>query len=292
MMKKYSVSLILLFSILGCTQNAYVDSQIEITSTPYQTSTLIPTDILVIPSSTSTLIPISPTNVIEDKESYTLELIETNNGCELPCWWGITPNKTKWSEVKDFFRSFSIVNGRKTPDWFVYLVRSPIDEEISNTKEIWSTLGVQDDVIKVIEITAFNEKTYYLNNFLQSTGKPDTILVSSYSSDAGAGKDTVPLTIAMYYPKLGILALYGSWANTSGNTITACFDAGPHLFLWSPNSSGKYAIEDFLSWDKDHIPYKSIEESTNLTIETFYEKYSNTKGELCLQSPRNIWYSQ
>jgi hypothetical protein len=283
-MKKIIITFVLLFSIVSCKQND--DSAInEIKTSP-------PTKVVLLPSATSTLVAESTKTPILDTKEFTVELIETNNGCKLPCWWGITPNQTKWSEVKSFLDSFSIINTRKTPDWFVYLVRSPIDEEISSVREIWSTFGVQDDFIKVIEIVAFNEKTYYLNNFLQSTGKPDAILISSYSSDAGIGKDAVPLSIALYYPKLGILALYSSRASTSGNTITACFEAGPHLFLWSPNSSGKYAIEDFLSWDKENIPHLSIEKSTNLTIETFYEKYSNTKGELCLQTPRDLWTSQ
>lgn len=276
----------LIFTAISCKQNP--DNIIQ----EIKTSTPTPTKVVILPSTTSTLVPEPTKTPIIDKKEFTLELIETNNGCKLPCWWGITPNQTKWSEVKNFLGSFSIINTRKTPDWFVYLVRSETDEKISNVKEVWSTFGVQNDIVKEIDIDPFNQERYYLNNFLQSIGKPESILISSYSSDSGAGKDIVPLTVALYYPKLGILALYGSWANTSGNTITACFETGPKLFLWSPDSSGKYSLEYFLSWDKNHVPYRNVEESTNLTVETFFEKYSNTQGELCLQTPRDLWPSQ
>lgn len=288
--KQIIITFILLFTITSCEQNA--DNTIQEIRTSIPTSIPTSTTVVLLPSATSTPVPEPTKTPILDKNEFTLELIETNNGCKLPCWWGITPNQTKWSEVKSFLGSFSIINTRKTPDWFVYLVRSPTDEQISNTREIWSTIAVQNDIVKEVEVVAFNEKTYYLNNFMQSTGKPDSILISSYSSDAGLSKGIVPLSIALYYPKLGILALYSSRASTSGNTITACFEASPHLFLWSPDSSGKYSLEYFLSWDKNNTPYLSIEKSTNLTIETFYEKYSNTKGELCLQTPRDLWPSQ
>jgi hypothetical protein len=32
-----------------------------------------------------------------------LHAIKTNLGCELPCWWGITPGKTTWAKMADMF---------------------------------------------------------------------------------------------------------------------------------------------------------------------------------------------
>ena len=31
------------------------------------------------------------------------EMLATNGGCELPCWWGVTPEKDRWEDVKERF---------------------------------------------------------------------------------------------------------------------------------------------------------------------------------------------
>lgn len=285
-MKKILLFFMLLVSLISCKQNTDSATQ-EI-----HISTATPTRVVILPSTTATFTPEPVKTVIVDKKEFTLELIKTNNNCQLPCWWGISSGHVFEPENLNFLRSFSIVTIRRSPTWVVYYVRAPIDKAYSFDGELQFLIATQNDIVKEIQVDAFNEKTYYLNNILHSIGKPESILVSSYSSDAGAGKDIVPLTVALYYPKLGVLALYGSWANTSEGTITACFETGPKLFLWSPDSSGKYSLEYFLNWKKEYVPYFSIEESTSLTIDTFYEKYSNTKGELCLQTPIDLWPSQ
>ena len=35
----------------------------------------------------------------EEAKPRIIEMLQTNAGCRLPCWWGITPGKTRWEEV-------------------------------------------------------------------------------------------------------------------------------------------------------------------------------------------------
>ena len=42
----------------------------------------------------------SPAPVSTLSEQEMLTLLQTNAGCELPCWWGITPGITPWSEAR------------------------------------------------------------------------------------------------------------------------------------------------------------------------------------------------
>ncbi|HSG43771.1 MAG TPA: hypothetical protein VLA72_11500 [Anaerolineales bacterium] len=62
------------------------------TQTPYPTITLTPTIIWI---SLSTL-------PVQEAQAGVKELLETNGGCELPCWWGIAPNYIPWFEVVHF----------------------------------------------------------------------------------------------------------------------------------------------------------------------------------------------
>jgi hypothetical protein len=36
-------------------------------------------------------------------QAFIRTMLETNGGCELPCWWGITPGVTSWQDTLDFF---------------------------------------------------------------------------------------------------------------------------------------------------------------------------------------------
>ncbi|MEZ4518001.1 MAG: hypothetical protein R3C44_14670 [Chloroflexota bacterium] len=67
------------------------------------TSTLTPTPL---PTSTSTPTPV-PTLTIEEEDGLVRHLMETNGGCQLPCWWGIAFGATVES-VKQQFATMGI----------------------------------------------------------------------------------------------------------------------------------------------------------------------------------------
>jgi hypothetical protein len=33
-------------------------------------------------------------------------LLQTNNGCRFPCWWGIEPGTTSWQDANNFLSQF------------------------------------------------------------------------------------------------------------------------------------------------------------------------------------------
>lgn len=286
---------VLMFGAIGCISSTTLSTPLSNTPTSDSkvnaTSTKIPTTegTPIIAALTSP--PPVTNSVSKDKSEITLELLRTNNDCELPCWWGITPNQTQWKEAEFFLRSFSKITSRQSPDWFVYYARSPIEKIYSDVSEVRSTFAVQNGVVKEIEITSFNESTYHLSNFLQRVGIPELVLISTYSSDYGTENGTVPMTVALYYPNLGIMATYGSWANLDGTFINGCLDKSPTLFLWSPQEY-KREIEYILRWDFDHVPYLPIEDATNLDNRAFYENFSNNDISPCLATPITLWPKQ
>lgn len=56
------------------------------------------------PSSSPTLTrtPVTPVPTLPPKEqnAYLLNLIETNGGCELPCFLGIQPGISSWEDIR------------------------------------------------------------------------------------------------------------------------------------------------------------------------------------------------
>ncbi len=74
-----------------------------VTQTPKPTSTRPPRPTST-PQPTQTPTPTAyPTLDSQGRLNFVLQALKTNKGCELPCWWGITPGKTTWKEMVDTF---------------------------------------------------------------------------------------------------------------------------------------------------------------------------------------------
>lgn len=52
---------------------------------------------------TPTRTPPPPTLTSDERHAYVEEMLATNGGCELPCWWGVTPGQSDWQSVIDYF---------------------------------------------------------------------------------------------------------------------------------------------------------------------------------------------
>jgi hypothetical protein len=86
--------------------STFTASHIPLTFTPTQTVAPTPR-----PTNTPTFTPTLtwtplPTLPSQQTRAKIEELLETNGGCELPCWWGITPNETAWPETLHFLRPY------------------------------------------------------------------------------------------------------------------------------------------------------------------------------------------
>jgi hypothetical protein len=64
--------------------------------TPITTATAVP----------PTLTP-APTLTTRQAQEMVLDLLKNNAGCELPCYWGITPGETTWQDALIYLASFS-----------------------------------------------------------------------------------------------------------------------------------------------------------------------------------------
>ena len=83
----------------------------QIPASPTSTTTRTPTSTPTrVPRPTATSLPTKtatptkyPTLDAQGRLNFVLQALKTNGGCQLPCWWGITPGKTTWAEMVDTF---------------------------------------------------------------------------------------------------------------------------------------------------------------------------------------------
>lgn len=261
------------------------------TPTATYTSTIMPTW-----TPLATLVP-------NEAESLYEELLQTNAGCLLPCWWGIIPGKTTWPEASSFLLRFAQLEGQISPMdpsllvmWALFPLSSPVDV-FTRQEQLYL---IRDGVVESIDIELRGDrekvKNYRLSNFLQTFGPPTEIWLSTYSTEYPAG--VLPFQAALFYPERGILAIY--WpqqADFVGEFVRGCqWDKPPSMFgLWAPEQNMTFleAARHFrMNPDEPGFLLLPIEEATGMDPQTFFEMFSSPDNLACLETPKEIWPEQ
>ncbi len=274
-------------------------STIPATLTPTITPSLAPLPALTftispiptfLPSLTSTRSPLpnwTPLPSLEPTEAllFVLELLQNNAGCQLPCWWGLTPGKTTLTEAQHYLDSFTYsytLSGNQN-DYQVAEYKIPFPVDTGVDRYVFGfRKGILEDIYKIY----YNDltTTYNLVKILNTYGEPDDILISA--SYEPRYSDYM-INLAIFYLQKGILLeYYDSGGRIIGNKKQICPQKStfPHLSLWYPalNMSLQDAVNryvDTFNWP----PYRSLQDSTGMSIETFYQTFMDVNNNSCLE---------
>lgn len=178
----------------------------SVIASPLQTATQT-----VLPSPTQKKTPtqaVIPTLFPGQPEDAIRELYKTNNGCQLPCLWGIVPGKTAIEEVYDRFSllgSFREVD-RLTQDtvWMRFTFSPPKDIDLYNEGEWGISLQVSNGIVEGLTFRSSHLESFShitLASILAAFGKPTEIWLMVVPSQI----DPPYYNIALFYPELGIL---------------------------------------------------------------------------------------
>lgn len=249
------------------------------------------------PSPISTATPL-PTLTYEDKLAVTKDLLTTNAGCKLPCWWGFTPGETKWEDAKRYLETFATIFhyiernddikvevGFLVPEEF-----SPSAEEFPGPRGIYNDYFIEDEVIVAIEIDVGLAHTYDLSNLLKEYGQPDEVYIDT---DPERFQGSLQTTLVLLYKSQGIFAYYEVPGTEMGDEIQACFENEnvSRMMVWSPEIEWSYieATEktQFLPPIREFL---FLEEVTDMDEEMFYQTYQDTTSSICINVLREPFY--
>jgi hypothetical protein len=305
----YSLPLGLLLFILGCqvsgqstpgeettigTQihSSTPSSAIKATSTPTTTSELSLTNTpTASPSSTWTPLPtLAPDQVI----IYINKLLDTNGGCELPCWWGISLGVTSWEEAEHFLKSFAtrvasegIFTLRENGEYFrisKYSASYPVSEQ----EEGALIFSIKEGIVDVIEISPHTvAKHFTLSQILKKLGRPTQIYISTYRDSPD---DFIPFSLIIYYQDNQLLAYFETNAIVCPDMIRGCFSENqPRIWLWSPDEiwAEDQILERTLLGGSEGL--KQLDQVSNYTTQIFYETFSDPETAECIETPKDLW---
>jgi hypothetical protein len=268
---------------------------VMITKTPVQimTNQVFPTNtlnLLPTPSPTkASWINLTPNLILPlpTAKANVEELLKTNGGCVLPCWWGGEPARTSFATTFNQLSPFASFVAEKKIDNFGSLdaeFRFPVSDKNSR-QEITVYYKVENEIIQLIEVYPGQDKHYSFNQFIKNYGEPEKVWVEGLIDPTSDN----PFTIYFYYSQKGIITAFGAGAIDLGEKLEVCpgLISPFELVLWKPSGT-----EDFVDIatrtyglayiKKENRSLISLEQVTNQNLVEISE--SN-----CFQTPKKLW---
>jgi hypothetical protein len=218
-----------------------------------------------------------------------LKLLETSGGCQLPCWWGITPGSTNWDEAELFLRQFDQpIDLTRTAAGNPYAhIGIPVSRDLSSLGLIGIELSVRDGKVDQIFVGDLDWSGFQLADLLKTLGPPGEVWISTTN---WKGSNIIPFFLVLYYPERGLLARYADLVSVEGSKITGCLRFGLDLYLWSPDRMEAFQEASLkLQAGLDPAGYRPLSEVTAFDVQRFYERYSNPNQAPCIETPARFW---
>lgn len=265
------------------------------TKTPSPSPTTIPTSTRTPkPTVTPTWVALSTLPPAEALAKVK-ELLETNGGCELPCWWGIRPGKTTWKEAYDFLQPLAwLVDIQQIPKVYPNLLfvdfYFAIDDQPTLMNSQRARFALEKDTLSIAWIQGGHDED--LVSLMKKYGVPQEVWIDIYGIP---GTGPVYYMIDLFFPLLGIMA--GSeqeaelikrngedWVKICKNRL---IHGGVRLVLWPSEKPMGY--KDFFREYDETDRYRPVEDAFGISPEEFSKFFLETEGNPCLESRLNMW---
>ena len=298
---------------VGCTASPTLTPSLSV-STAMPSPTIAPTvtptrspmaSPTATPIPTSTLTP-APTLSAEAREAYAEELLKTNAGCELPCWWGIVPGETTWAEAERFLLQMGARTSSNL-DFYGDIFHGTGGFDFMG-RSIYNRIGFweHEGIVESVQIHA--EGGYNLLDFravwahfspeqvISTYGQPARVWVQTFASphESPYG-DTMAYDLWLFYDDLGFLVRYTGQTKYEPvyrmcPTFGESDDMGLTLEMYLQSPDGHVALERLVGERMgDPSSIRPIEEAAGLSVEEFYALFTQNEQPICFKTPRDIW---
>ena len=263
------------------------------------------------PVTTTVIVPF-PTEIatlpLQDGMVTIEDLMKTNMGCNLPCFWGIIPGVTGWETAEKFLQTIgaTVGNIETSPginyhsvvfenenltlgdNFGFYEIANTVDTILASGNLFGSTRNVKDF------ISLWD--SYSPKKIITNYGIPSRVLLSSVFAIGYGDNDRRGYILWIFYDHLGLLIRYdGTVADLPIYHICPLFQEEGNitridLTLQNPSNSTPLELHDSilakLSVSRKIIP---IEEASGINTEDFYNLFVNEESQSCFDTLREIW---
>lgn len=234
----------------------------------------------------------------EEATQNLIELLGTNRGCELPCWWGITPGETNVNSIEttfvqlgfDWYRDYEELKDN-APHYLAMIYLTSANNVVQSIKVRGGATAETYDR---------NEawRPYAIQRILDRLGKPENVYVYyPFRFDPGGMQ---AYHLFMYYPDLGVEIDYlgvaelvderPGWARACANILQT---DDINLFLYQPAEITDYleltmpeTSIGFIPHDENTNLYDMVswEQATESSLDEFVQLFSDSEdGDPCFE---------
>jgi hypothetical protein len=246
-----------------------------------------------------------------------VSMLNSDQDCDDPCWWGIKPGKTSWEVAREHFlslgKSIAIYSdntlnlggvrrvalfGRHDPYPFEYM----LEHEIYEHGGIVSLIGARAQTFGGQPMGELLQDwtRYTAYHILARYGIPSEIMLHYWSDDPGS-----PYTVGLIYERDGFMVEYEGrvrllpednleYSAQDGKAVI-CLDedhiSGINVWIRSP--WGSTAMSEVFKqlggrFPKHFYSTPTLDEATGMSLEIFYEKFFEPRPEICLVADRRL----
>ncbi|HKY52965.1 MAG TPA: hypothetical protein VJM08_01615 [Anaerolineales bacterium] len=310
-MKKIQ-AVLLIFLLAGCSSNqpaAPTIPSIPPAASPLPTETILPaTQSLTltptsVPAFTSPPLftPLPTLSSMEAEEKLRLWIAGALD-CLLPCWGGITPGVTTWAEARQVIEQlsgFATVNVSENLNcefgacngiaWSLY--PNTLAEGTFYTK-------LPENIVHLININIQNEGNAQKINLLRPIGLKEAfkwyglppIFLMTVETNLAENRF---MKLVLVYPEQQSIIRYTKNTEVVDGNVTNCGqDHQIELIILANKEqlASLDAIANAVETRDLHIDdrYKTVEEATGISANTFFETFSTT-NDACISTPVGMW---
>ena len=211
--------------------------------------------------------------------------------CRLPCWWGISPGQTSLNEAVEILSvpALSMVIHRNNREVFLE-AKIPMDD-VNISLDNWQFYRFMNDISWSIEVFTGIDSEYQIGPLLESYGPPNEIWITTFNRDR---MGAVLFFSYLFYPDLGLISKHEFRnAYIENETIFGCPGPNtyPRFYLFEPSkfSTLEGALTVFDPEANSSFQFLKIEDSSDLTIDDFYNMFIEYEGEECILTATAIW---
>lgn len=259
---------------------------VELSTTPLST---IP------PSPQPTLTPFPTVSPHQRGQLYD-ELMTTNNGCQLPCWWGLELGKSTFEEVIQLYQQFDpAITIQEYADGYSIITILFVDPEIEDGVQTRHMLTILNGILIEAEIQVRKYERFSPTSLMQEFGQPSEVWLWTIPEPF---EGVLPADFLVYYPDHGILSGYRELADTLGENVQVCLNGTGNstLLLWNPDIWDPEGTKGFIertnaSSELTLEGHQRIEDVSNWDEEVLYTNVLDPNSTECLETPSNLWTS-
>jgi len=227
----------------------------------------------------------------DEARAQIIDLLQTNGGCRLPCWWGITPGETHWETVH------ALLSPMLKTDYAEDKLLSYHDPS-GSTPEKPALPGIefhlQDSIVQAI--TVFSVSGDYLSeldmhHIFQTYGRPDQIYLRAFPFTSRS-----LVQIFLHYPRQEMAIEYRFDTEAADQKIRVCNldqPAEADFHLWEndlPTFQAFYTIANRALWHPAEYKILPLEKASSWTVDSFYEIFERPEVHTaCVETSTDLW---